>query len=86
MPAVVPTLMINVPDYGQILDEAGVVRTVGPWLALDYRLIDGVPTPVSPQKPVVMLVPNEAEAVATIAAHFHIYETRVERLEQEGQH
>lgn len=83
MAAIIPTRMIGVPPYSLVVDEAGAVVEVGPWLALTnpanpdatpcYRMMDGRPTPVSPDKLVALIVPSTQDAVqALIAAGYEI--------------
>ena len=76
MPAFVPTKLIHVPDYGQIVGETGTLVTVGPWLSLTanpdnpatpcVRVIDGRPTRISPDWPVAAVVPSHGDAIVNI--------------------
>lgn len=86
--AIIPTRMIGVPPYSLVVDEAGRVVEVGPWLALTnladpnaapcVRLIDGQPRTVSPDKLVALVVPSTQDAVrALIDAGFEIQSMEV---------
>lgn len=76
MPAVIPSRLIDVPDYGQVIGAEGTPVTVGPWLALTnpanpnagpcYRMIDGAPTRVDPHQPVAQVVPSHNDAILNI--------------------
>jgi len=68
--------MISVPEYSEIIDEDGLKVTVGPWLALTnpanpdatpcYRMIDGMPRPISPDAIVPMVIPGMSDAVMNL--------------------
>ncbi len=76
MPGIIPTRMIGVQPYSQIVDETGRVIDVGPWLALTnpanpdatpcYRMIDGEPRAISPSAIVALVVPNTQDAIVSL--------------------